>query len=162
MWNELLDLCPIYCSIVWRIQEVFIHSPLWSLSAEEVTFTGPRSLGWTDLSPLKGGSMWVQKKGRTFFSKWIIWDLSQGCPWGQTCFLCTQVTYKHRLRAAGPDDTLMHYGASSLPWKKAMQMGGWQDAGHAMFIATLGERSVREMASLVRGNYRDELHCPGP
>jgi len=39
----------------------------------------------------------------------------------------------------------------------------WEAAGRAHRVCShTGECSVREVASLVRGNCRDELRCPGP
>lgn len=72
------------------------------------------------------------------------------------------VTYKRRPRAAGPDDTLMRYGASSLCPKEG-HADGRQAGCRACYVCShTGGCSVREMVSLVRENYRDKLHCPGP
>lgn len=44
------------------------------------------------------------------------------------------------------------------PQKKAMCLGGRQDAGHAVFVD--GVRQENHV--LGKGCCRDELHCPGP
>lgn len=44
------------------------------------------------------------------------------------------------------------------PQKKAMRLGGRQDAGQAVFVD--GVRQENHV--LGKGCCRDELHCPGP
>lgn len=136
MWNALFDLCPVYCWIMSHTQELFVHSPLWSLSVEETGFTGPHSLGWTDLATLRGEYVSSKQRAKGFCK------MNHEGPVSSVVALEVRfASCAHSNLQALPQGgrTEWRPQPAVCPQNKAMQMGGRQDEGHAMFITTLGD-----------------------